>query len=197
MDGPMGFYESIDFSRESGPNNGPGVAIYAYMGHHQAMSLLALTDSLHRDVMRERFHGDVRIRAIESVLFERVPSVKLPPGETATRAAPARSPSSEEPAERSWKETTAIPRVHLQGNGHYTLMVTNSGSGYSRWNDFDVTRWRSDATRDAWGSFLYIRDCQSRAIWAAATQPVGSGIGTCVASFSGRPRGVSAPGIRD
>ena len=30
------------------------------------------------------------------------------------------------------------------GNGRYSLMITNSGGGYSRWNDFDVTRWRSD-----------------------------------------------------
>ena len=37
-------------------------------------------------------------------------------------------------------------------------MVTNSGGGYSRWNDLDLSRWRSDTTLDAWGSFLYIRD---------------------------------------
>ena len=53
------------------------------------------------------------------------------------------------------------PRVHLHGNGRYSLMITNSGGGYSRWNDFDITRWRSDTTLDPWGSFVYIRDLKS------------------------------------
>ena len=184
LDGPMGFYESIDFSRESKRDGEPGVTIYAYMGHHQAMSLLALDDVLHRDVMRRRFHGDVRVRAVESLLFERIPYVKLPEDQIEGRIAPSRPTAGEEPAERIWKEDTAVPRVYLHGNGHYALMVTNAGAGYSRWNDFDITRWRSDATRDAWGSFLYIRDPQAGATWAAAYQPVGGPLGSSSASFS-------------
>src|SRR5579871_5063724 len=192
LDGPMGFYESIDFSRESKRDGEPGVTIYAYMGHHQAMSLLALDDVLHGDIMRCRFHGDVRVRAVESLLFERIPYVKLPVEEIETRIAPSRPAAGEEPAERIWKEDTAVPRVYLHGNGHYALMVTNAGAGYSRWNDFDVTRWRSDTTRDAWGSFYYIRDPQAGpqaghqagTIWAAAYQPVGGPLGSSSASFS-------------
>jgi len=49
-------------------------------------------------------------------------------------------------------------------------MVTDSGGSYSRWNDLDLSRWRSDTTLDAWGSFLYIRDTRSDALWAAASQ---------------------------
>ena len=30
---------------------------------------------------------------------------------------------------------------------------TAAGSGYSRWRDLAVTRWREDVTRDAWGSY--------------------------------------------
>ena len=41
-------------------------------------------------------------------------------------------------------------------------MVTNSGGGYSRWNDFDVTRWRCDPALDRWGSYIYIRDVNSQ-----------------------------------
>ena len=35
-----------------------GVVIYAYMAHHQGMSLLALDNVLHREAMQRRFHGD-------------------------------------------------------------------------------------------------------------------------------------------
>ncbi len=158
LEGPMGFYESIDFGRENKRAGKRGVVTYAYMSHHQGMSLIALDNVLHRDVMQERFHSDVRIRAIESLLFERLPIAKLPPEEIQTRVAPVRTLTSEEPAERTWREDTPIPRVHLQGNGRYSLMITAAGAGYSRSNDFDVTRWRSDTTLDAWGSFVYIRD---------------------------------------
>ncbi len=134
--------------------------------------------------MQERFHSDVRIRAIESLLFERLPIAKLPEEEKQQRMAPVRTLTSEEPAERTWKEDTPVPRVHLQGNGHYSLMITNTGAGYSRSNEFDVTRWRSDTTLDAWGNFIYIRDLRSEAIWSASYHPVGGKLGTSSATFS-------------
>lgn len=184
LEGPMGFYESIDFGRENKRDGRRGVVTYAYMAHHQGMSLVALDNVLHRDVMQERFHSDVRIRAIESLLFERLPIAKLPAEEVQTRVAPVRTAINEEPAERTWREDTPVPRVHLQGNGHYSLMITAAGGGYSRSNDFDVTRWRSDTTLDAWGSFVYIRDMRSEAIWSASYHPVGGKLGTSYASFS-------------
>ncbi len=109
---------------------------------------------------------------------------------------PAIRPAAvEEPAERAWREDTSLPRVHLQGNGHYALMVTNSGGGYSRWNDFDLTRWRSDTTLDPWGSFLYIRDLRSDVPWAAAYQPLGGGQGAHFGSLFRGSRRVSSPAV--
>ncbi len=35
---------------------------------------------------------------------------------------------------------TPAPEVQLLSNGRYHLVVTNSGGGYSRWNDLAVTR---------------------------------------------------------
>jgi cyclic beta-1,2-glucan synthetase len=52
----------------------------------------------------------------------------------------------------------ATPRTHLLSNGRYAVMVTTAGSGYSRWRDMAITRWREDATRDCWGSFIFLRD---------------------------------------
>ena len=109
------------------------------------------------------------------------------------RSAPA---TAEEPAERIWKETTAVPRVHFYGNGRYSLMVTNSGGGYSRWNDFDLSRWRSDTTLDPWGSFLYIRDMRSDALWAAAPKPVGGNLGTSFRALLRRSRRVPPQRLR-
>ena len=182
--GPMGFYEAIDFSRRRKRDGEHGVVIYAYMAHHQGMSLLAMDNMLHRDIMQRRFHGDLRVRAIESLLFERIPVTRPHGADVLRRPAPARAIRTQESAERTWSEETPVPRVHLQGNGRYALMMTNSGGGYSRWNEFDLTRWRSDATLDQWGSFLYIRDLRSDLAWAAAYQPFGGQQGTSTACFS-------------
>ena len=182
--GPMGFYEAIDFSRETKREGDRGVVVYAYMAHHQGMSLVALDDVLHGDVMQKRFHEDARVRAFETLLFERIPAIRLRGVKIEPRPAPIRQITPEEPAEQTWKEETNTPRVHLNGNGRFTVMVTNSGGGYIRWNGFDITRWRSDPTLDPWGSFLYIRDLRSRATWAAAYHPIGGDLGTSTASFS-------------
>jgi|SRR5579883_669535 len=180
--GPMGLYESIDFSRESKQGQ-PGVAIYTYMAHHQGMSLVAIGNALHRGAMQRRFHSQLRIRAFESLLFERIPIHRAKLEEIEPRHVPIYKPVEEEPPERIWKELTAVPCVHLNGNGRYTLALTNAGSGFSRWNGFDVTRWRSDPALDPWGSFIYIRDLDSGALWSAANRPLGGDWGTSSVTF--------------
>jgi cyclic beta-1,2-glucan synthetase len=183
LSGPMGLYEAIDYTRQNKRDGELGVVIYSYMAHHQGMSLVALDNVLHGGIMQRRFHNDLRIRAVETLLFERIPMTRLPLAEKQQTFPPVRPATAAEPAERVWDEITSVPRVHLQGNGRYSVMVTNAGGGYSRWKEFDITRWRSDTTRDAWGSFLYIRDLKSDAIWAAAQQPV-DGLGSASAHFS-------------
>ena len=183
LDGPMGFYEAIDFTRESSSDGAPGVVIFTYMAHHQGMTLLAIDNALHRGIMQRRFHGDRRIRAIESLLFERVPNTPLPEEDMAAELTAPAPAQAAEPAERVWKENTAVPRIHLYGNGRYSLMVTNAGCGYSRWQDIDVSRWRSDPASDPWGSFIYVRDADARAVWSTSWQPTGGGTGTSSVRF--------------
>jgi cyclic beta-1,2-glucan synthetase len=65
----------------------------------------------------------------------------------------------------------AKPAVGLLSNGSYTVMMTTSGGGYSTRNGMAVTRWREDGVRDSWGSFCYLRDVLSSAVWSAGFQP--------------------------
>ena len=184
LQGPMGLYESIDYTRQNQRDGEMGVVIYAYMAHHQGMSLLALDNVLHGRIVERRFHSDLRVRAIETLLFERIPITRSPLVEKQETFPPIRTAAADEPAERVWDEVSSVPRVHLQGNGSYSLMVTNSGTGYSRWKDFDITRWQSDTTLDPWGSFLYLRDLRSDAVWSAAQQPIAAARGSASAHFS-------------
>ena len=51
-------------------------------------------------------------------------------------------------ARRLQSPHSATPQTHLLSNGRYAVMLTGAGSGYSRWRDLAVTRWREDPTRD-------------------------------------------------
>jgi cyclic beta-1,2-glucan synthetase len=66
---------------------------------------------------------------------------------------------------------TPLPEVHLLSNGHYHVMITNAGGGYSHWRDLAVTRWREDVTCDCSGTFIYLRDRRSGDYWSTAYQP--------------------------
>jgi cyclic beta-1,2-glucan synthetase len=65
------------------------------------------------------------------------------------------------------------PRTQLLSNGDYSVMVTAAGSGYSRWRDIAVTRWREDPTCDPWGFYVFLRDVAAGEVWSAGYQPVG------------------------
>jgi len=65
------------------------------------------------------------------------------------------------------------PRTHLLSNGNYSVMLTAAGSGYSRWRDVALTRWREDPTCDPWGYYVFLRDVVDGRVWSAGYQPVG------------------------
>jgi cyclic beta-1,2-glucan synthetase len=67
----------------------------------------------------------------------------------------------------------ASPRTHLLSNGSYSVMLTAAGSGYSRWRDIALTRWREDPTCDQWGYYIFLRDVFNGHVWSAGYQPVG------------------------
>src|SRR6201988_3601163 len=64
------------------------------------------------------------------------------------------------------------PAVTLLSNGSYDVMITSTCAGYSTWRGLDVTRWREDGTRDAWGQFYYIRDLTEDSMWSIGIQPL-------------------------
>jgi len=173
--GDCGYYEAIDYSRRTELDGAAGIIIHCYMVHHQGMSLLAYDNALHDNAMRRRFHSDPRIRATEPLLHEHIPEQILPTtGEvheerpvrqtTATVGAPVVAQTPDIPS----------PRIHLLSNGTCSVTVTNSGGGYLRWLELDITRWRADATCDASGPFCYIRDLETGTTWSNTHQPVRS-----------------------
>jgi cyclic beta-1,2-glucan synthetase len=170
-----GFYEALDYTPERVKKGERCTLVRAYMAHHQGMSLVALDNLLNRDAMQNRFHGDPMVQATELLLQERIP-----------RGVPAAHPRSEEVLTgRVVRTLTGLvtrtydtadlptPRTQLLSNGTYRVMITTAGAGYSMCGPLAVTRWREDSTRDNWGSFVFVRDVRSGAVWSAGHQPVG------------------------
>lgn len=180
MLGEYGYYESMDFSRQPQRDGGNqtlkrGVIVEAYMAHHQGMAFLALTNFLHDNPFPRRFHRDPRVRAFESLLQERIPT--LPPLHlVSTRQGEPQivGVNAVAPAVITFTTPhTSTPRSLLLGNGHYSLMVTNSGGGYSQCGGQELTRWRSDQTCDSQGTFCYIHETDPDNLWSTAWHPTG------------------------
>lgn len=169
-----GFYEALDFTASRLPENGTCAIVRSYMAHHQGMTITALANVLQAGRLRARFHAEPMIKAVELLLQERVPR-------DASVASPHAADVQVSPVEQS--ETVVFrrfdapanlwPTAHVLSNGRYSVMLTPTGGGFSRWNDLAVTRWRSDPTQAAYGSYLYLRDVKSGAAWSGAVQPLG------------------------
>jgi cyclic beta-1,2-glucan synthetase len=171
--GPYGFYEALDYTRARLPDGATRVIVRAYMAHHQGMTLVALANALRDGIMRARFHAEPIVQATDLLLQERAPrDVAVARPRLEEVAAPAHVRDFVEPVFRQFTTPHGpAPRTHLLSNGRYAVMLTTAGSGYSRCAGLGVTRWREDVTRDPWGTYVFLRDVESGAVWSAAYQP--------------------------
>ncbi len=172
--GDYGFYEAIDYTPSRVPRGKSHAVVRTYMAHHQGMSLLAFGYVLLGQPMQRRFLSEPSVRATELLLQERVPKT----GATLQPHAAEVSASAHPPLSESGDimrvfadPNTLIPEVHLLSNGRYHVMATHAGGGYSCWRGLAITRWREDATTDSWGTFIYLRDCETGRYWSTAYHP--------------------------
>ena len=172
-EGAYGFYEAVDYTPSHLPPEETSATIRSFMAHHQGMSLLALVNRLRDDPMPRRFLACPLLKAADLLLQERVPqtaaSVRaedLQLGESRTF-----SGAGEAVMRVFTNPTPPAPEIHLLSNGRYHVAISSAGGGYSRWRDLAVTRWREDATRDCWGTFVYLHDRATGEFWSTAYQP--------------------------
>lgn len=172
--GRFGFYESLDYTPKRLPTDTPLEVVRTYMAHHQGMAIIAIGNVLHGGAMRTRFHAEPIVRASELLLQERTPR-DVAVARSRTEAAVADVRELVPPHTRKFSSPHgATPRTQLLSNGRYAVMITAAGSGYSRWRDLAITRWREDATSDDTGSYIYLRDVASGEHWSAGFQPSGA-----------------------
>jgi cellobiose phosphorylase len=172
-EGAYGFYEAVDYTPTRLPPDEKSATIQSFMAHHEGMSLLALVNLLHDYPMQRRFMACPLLKAADLLLQERVPKTAASVLSEDLKLEESRTfAGNSEAVMRVFTNPTApAPEVHLLSNGRYHVVISSAGGGYSRWRDLAVTRWREDATRDSWGTFVYLRDLVTGEFWSTAFQP--------------------------
>ncbi|KJS03850.1 MAG: glycosyl transferase family 36 [Peptococcaceae bacterium BRH_c4a] len=171
--GKYGYYEAIDFTSQRLPKEQTSMVIRSFMAHHQGMSLLALANLLLPKKIYQRFHRDRRVQAAELLLQERIPArpkIIKHPAMTCVHA-PYTRPAATGALREYLHADTPAPEVCVLSNGTFMTIVTNSGSGFSRYEGMAVSRWREDPVLDSWGNYMYIRDVTRDAVWSPTFQP--------------------------
>jgi hypothetical protein len=156
--GRFGLYEAIDYTVSRVPRGQSSAVVRSFMAHHQGMILLSLAHRLLDRPLQRRFESDPQFKATLLLLQERIPraaTVYSHPSELSAFHGSPRGPMRRCASSRV--PDTPVPEIQLLSNGRYHVMVTSAGGGSSRWKDLAVTRWREDSTRDAWGTFCYVR----------------------------------------
>ncbi len=183
--GPHGLYEALDYTPARRPLERDFKLVSSYMAHHQGMILVSLANALSGDAMVRRFHADPRIATVELLLQERVPAL-VPVVDRTERELPRPDPVDLAAVEMPWQAPvdSPSPHVHLLSNGHYSVLVTAAGAGYSVHDDTAITRWRDDPTLADHGAFFYICDLADGRLWSATRQPLGGAAADEHAEFS-------------
>ncbi|TDK34387.1 protein ndvB [Rhizobium deserti] len=170
--GMFGFHDAVDFTPTRVPEGKRCAVVYNYYAHHHGMSIAAIANVVMNGLLRGLFHADPVIEAAELLLQEKAP-----------RDIPVMSAKHEETPGKGHGEllhpeirtinnpATKDRELVLLSNGHYSTMLTATGSGYARWNGLAVARWKPDPTEDRWGQFIFLRDTASGDWWSTTTEP--------------------------
>ncbi|WP_455476022.1 GH36-type glycosyl hydrolase domain-containing protein [Bartonella sp. B17] len=170
--GTYGYYDSVDFTSSRVQAGKEYAIVRNYYAHHHGMSILAINNVLFQGRMRDRFHRDPVIEAVQLLLQERAPH-QIPIIHTKV-ANPIRNnfQKFDDAPLRIITNPLLKPRsTLLLSNGSYSTMLTANGSGYSRWHDYTITRFIPDVTEDQQGTLFFLRDMHSGHWWSVTSEP--------------------------
>jgi cyclic beta-1,2-glucan synthetase len=171
--GRFGFFEAIDFTPSRLPAGAGCALVRSFMAHHQGMTITGIANALQNGRLQDRFHAEPIIKGVELLLHERVPREVAAAAPLAKDVLVGDAEITDTPSMRVFDApASAVPTAHLLSNGNYGVMLTATGEGFSRWRDLAITRWRTEATQAAPGSFIFLRDVGTGTHWSAGVQPI-------------------------
>ena len=160
--GECGFMDAVDFTASRQLHAQPFSVVKNFMAHHQGMSLVALCNVLCNNAPQRWFAQAPLVQAYKALLHEKTPRQIIESADPRTLPEPEEDEDAllyhsrkVDPADSGWQPT------QLLSNGRYSVALRANGAGVSRWRSqgglANITRWRDDLLRDAYGSFIYLR----------------------------------------
>lgn len=175
LEGEYGFYEAIDYTPRavSSGKGSDSEIVKSFMAHHQGMIFVSLDNLLNKNIMQKRFHQDPVMQAAEILLQERIPLRLIITKQYKEEIEPQWKPQEKpEKVVRTYGiPEGALPQCHLLSNGHYAVMVTNEGTGYSKMEKLQISRWREDAISGKDGTHIFIHQLNNSKIWTTGLAP--------------------------
>ena len=162
-DGDLGFFESYDEEDH--------VPVRAHYAHHQGMILASLTNYLCCNCLQHYFMQEPAMRSMETLLKEKA---QVKPYIDLKVTQYKRYQYSKEQTEsdaRDYDGIANVPEIGVISNGEYTVLMNDRGSGFSRFRNIMINRYRK-ISADHYGTYLYIRDLRTDHLWSATYSPL-------------------------
>ncbi|MCY6356795.1 GH36-type glycosyl hydrolase domain-containing protein [Clostridium sp. ZS2-4] len=166
-----GFYEAVDYTKDRIPKGNKNSIVKCFMVHHEGMSLMALDNVLKDNILQKRFHNISKVKATELLLQEKVPNRIVYEREHRFEASDMSYDKQNIMVRKFNTANTDMPETHLLSNGSYSMMISNSGSGYGKKEDMTIYRWKEDVTLDSSGMFFYIKNVKDNKYWSNTYEP--------------------------
>ncbi|MBP5515615.1 MAG: hypothetical protein J6X86_01575 [Bacteroidales bacterium] len=159
----FGFYESYDEEDH--------VSVKAHYAHHQGMILASLTNYLADNCLQQFFMQEPAMKSMETLLKEKAqvkPYIDL----KVTQYKRYRySKVQTESDARDFDTIANVPEIGVVSNGQYTVLMNDRGSGFSRFRNILLNRYRKISS-DHYGIYLYIRNLKNDRLWCNTYSPL-------------------------
>ena len=159
----MGFYESYDEDDH--------VPVLAHYAHHQGMILASLANYLGNHCLQRYFMQEPVFKSMETLLKEKAqvqPYIDL---KITQYKRYQYSKVQTESDARDYDGIATVPEIGVVSNGLYTVLLNDRGSGFSRYRNILVNRYRK-ISADHHGTYLYIRNLRDDKLWCNTYSPL-------------------------
>ena len=166
MYGEYGFYESIDYTISRLQYGKIYEPVKTYMAHHQGLILLSINNLINNEILVKRFSSNPEIEAVDILLQERMPEKAIITKEKKEKVQKLKLKDYENYSEKVYtKLNTNLNTSNVISNGKYTIVSTLKGTGYSKYKNLLINRYKETADYSQ-GICFYIKNLNTKQIYS-------------------------------
>ena len=136
------------------------------MAHHQGLILLSINNFLNNNILIERFNRNPEIEAVDVLLQERMPADVIITKENKEKVGKLKYKDYENYSEKTFNKVNKnINNINVISNNEYTIVLSDKGTGYSKYKDILVNRFKETEDTEQ-GIFFYVKNIKQKRIWA-------------------------------